>query len=171
MSSNFFTQQDLARRNTRILVSLFTLAVLLLLVLTNILALVALGFAQPESFANTTLSQQLPWPTVIGISAVVLIAVMLAVMTKWMRLRAGGRVVAESLGGVRLAPDSQEPLQRRLLNVVEEMALAAIHRCRRYICYPKPALTPLPPVTRPATRWWASLAARSINSPANSCRA
>lgn len=125
MSSNFFTQQDLARRNTRILVSLFTLAVLLLLVLTNILALVALGFAQPESFANTTLWQQLPWPTVIGISAVVLIAVMLAVMTKWMRLRAGGRVVAESLGGVRLAPDSQEPLQRRLLNVVEEMALAA----------------------------------------------
>ena len=125
MSSNFFTQQDLARRNTRILVCLFTLAVLLLLVLTNILALVALGFAAPSTVADTNLWQQLPWPTVMGISTVVLIAVTLAVLVKWLQLRAGGRVVAESLGGVRLAPDSAEPLQRRLLNVVEEMALAA----------------------------------------------
>ena len=29
------------------------------------------------------------------------------------------------LGGIRIAPDDNEPLNRRLLNVVEEMAIAS----------------------------------------------
>ncbi|HEY5809737.1 MAG TPA: M48 family metallopeptidase, partial [Povalibacter sp.] len=37
----------------------------------------------------------------------------------------GGGVVARSLGGVRVSPDTTDPLQRRLLNVVEEMAIAS----------------------------------------------
>ena len=45
MSSNFFSQQDSARRNTRLLVVLFALAVLLLVLLTNLLVLVTLPFA------------------------------------------------------------------------------------------------------------------------------
>ena len=37
----------------------------------------------------------------------------------------GGGVVARSLGGVRVSADTTDPLQRRLLNVVEEMAIAS----------------------------------------------
>jgi Zn-dependent protease with chaperone function len=125
MSSNFFSQQDLARRNTRLLVALFTLAVLLLLLLTNVIALLSLGFIDPASISTQTSLHTLPWPLVSMVSLVVLAAVGIAVLTKWLQLRAGGKVVAESLGGQRLAPDSADPLQRRLLNVVEEMALAA----------------------------------------------
>jgi len=125
MSSNFFAQQDLARRNTRILVVLFSLAVLMLLLLTNIVALVSLGFIDPGFFSAPRNWQSLPWHLVGGVSLVVLAAVGIAVLIKWQQLKAGGKVVAESLGGVRLSPDSKEPLQRRLLNVVEEMALAA----------------------------------------------
>lgn len=125
MSSNFFAQQDLARRNTRILVVLFTLAVLLLLLLTNIIALVSLGFIDPSFLSSSLHWQTLPWHLVGWVSIAVLAAVTLAVLFKWQQLKAGGKVVAESLGGIRLLPDSQDPLQRRLLNVVEEMALAA----------------------------------------------
>ena len=41
------------------------------------------------------------------------------------QLRGGGHVVAESLGGRRVFPDTTDPVERRLLNVVEEMALAS----------------------------------------------
>ena len=125
MSSNFFAQQDLARRNTRVLVVLFSLAVLMLLLLTNIVALVSLGFIDPAVINTPQYQQSLPWPVIAWVSAVVLTAVGIAVLLKWQQLKAGGKVVAESLGGVRLSPDSKDPLQRRLLNVVEEMALAA----------------------------------------------
>jgi Zn-dependent protease with chaperone function len=42
-----------------------------------------------------------------------------------MVLGGGGGVVARSLGGSRISADTTDPLQRRLLNVVEEMAIAA----------------------------------------------
>ena len=42
------------------------------------------------------------------------------------QLRAGGgAVVAEAQGGVRIYPDTTNPLQRRILNIVEEMAIAS----------------------------------------------
>ncbi|MBZ9611269.1 M48 family metallopeptidase [Rheinheimera maricola] len=125
MSSNFFAQQDLARRNTRILVTLFTLAVLLLLLLTNIVAVISLGFVDPAVLNGSWQWQSLPWNLVALVSVIVIAAVGLAVLFKWQQLKAGGKVVAESLGGQRLTADSDDPLQRRLLNVVEEMALAA----------------------------------------------
>ncbi|CAM3784994.1 M48 family metallopeptidase [Rheinheimera salexigens] len=135
MSSNFFAQQDLARRNTRLLVVLFSLAVLLLITLTNVVALYSLGFidatfvtGQSSSYntaQSSNYNQNLPWVTIGWISTVVIGAVSIAILLKWHKLRHGGRAVAESLGGVRLTPDSSDPLQRRLLNVVEEMALAA----------------------------------------------
>lgn len=125
MSSNFFAQQDLARRNTRILVALFTLAVLLLLLLTNIVALISLGFIDPAIINGPWHWQSLPWHLVAWVSLVVVAAVGIAVWYKWQQLSAGGKVVAQSLGGTRITPDSTDPLQRRLLNVVEEMALAA----------------------------------------------
>lgn len=125
MSSNFFTQQDLARRNTRILVLLFSLAVLLLLALTNLLALISFGLLDPNLLSQGFTWQQLPWPLVGTVSLVVIVAVGIAVLVKWQQLQAGGKVVAESLGGVRVSPDSNDATERRLLNVVEEMALAA----------------------------------------------
>ena len=44
---------------------------------------------------------------------------------KTAQLRGGGRIVAEHLGGRRLNPDTVVPSERQLLNVVEEMAIAA----------------------------------------------
>ncbi|WNO60366.1 M48 family metallopeptidase [Rheinheimera sp. MMS21-TC3] len=125
MSSNFFAQQDLARRNTRLLIVLFALAVLLLVTLTNAVVLFSLGFIDTSTLDDQYGSDPLPWSIIAWISFFVIGAVSIAILLKWHKLRHGGKAVAESLGGVRLTPDSTEPLQRRLLNVVEEMALAA----------------------------------------------
>ncbi|MDX1676699.1 M48 family metallopeptidase [Arsukibacterium sp.] len=126
MATNFFSQQDLARRNTRILVVLFSLAVILLLFLTNALVLVGLGLVNLSGHGSPTLSAQpLPWHMVSVISLVVIAAVSLAVLVKWQQLKGGGKVVATSLGGSQIDAASTEPLERRLLNVVEEMAIAA----------------------------------------------
>ncbi|KKO46328.1 peptidase [Arsukibacterium ikkense] len=126
MASNFFSQQDLARRNTRILITLFSLAVVLLLVLTNALVLIGLGLVDVQSASSGTVSGQgLPWQMVFFTSVIVITAVSIAVLVKWQQLKGGGKVVATSLGGSRIDAASKDPLERRLLNVVEEMAIAA----------------------------------------------
>jgi Zn-dependent protease with chaperone function len=126
MATNFFSQQDLARRNTRILISLFSLAVILLLVMTNALVLVGLGFIDLQSVRLQTVAEQgLPWQAVSFISLAVIAAVGIAVLVKWQQLKGGGKVVATSLGGSLIDAASDDPHERRLLNVVEEMAIAA----------------------------------------------
>jgi len=119
MATDFFQQQDLARRNTKILVLLFLLAVLSLIALTNILVMFGFGFFQGQ------LQPTLSWEIITIISLVVITVVGLAIVAKWQQLKLGGRTVAQALGGERVTADSQDPLKRRLLNVVEEMALAA----------------------------------------------
>lgn len=115
---NFFKQQDLARRNTNLLILLFLLAVCSLVILTNLLVMLSFGLFQGQA-------SFLPWELSLSISLVVITVIGLAIVAKWQQLKLGGRTIAQSLGGERISADSQDPLQRRLLNVVEEMAIAA----------------------------------------------
>jgi len=41
------------------------------------------------------------------------------------QLASGGRAVAEMVGARRVSPDTRDPLERRLMNVVEEMSIAS----------------------------------------------
>lgn len=115
---NFFKQQDLARRNTNLLILLFLLAVCSLVILTNLLVMLSFGLFQGQA-------SFLPWELSLSISLVVITIIGLAIVAKWQQLKLGGRTIAQSLGGERVSPDSQDLLHRRLLNVVEEMAIAA----------------------------------------------
>lgn len=125
MATNFFSQQDLARRNTRILVGLFAVAVLVLLTLTNILVAMAFGFADSQAIQSGLQDGLVKLDLILWTSLFVLTTIGGAMLFKWLQLRQGGKVVAESLGGVRVNPDSADPRHRQLLNVVDEMALAA----------------------------------------------
>lgn len=59
-------------------------------------------------------------------SGLALLLIFGGTLYKVLELRAGGgTLVAERLGGSRIFPNSQDPVERRLLNVVEEMALAS----------------------------------------------
>ncbi|MFW6093495.1 MAG: M48 family metallopeptidase [Pseudomonadota bacterium] len=126
---DFFSAQDAARRKTWQLAALFAIAVAVLVVLTNLLvALVYAWTPRPEAPAGTSASRTLatfPAEYWLWISLGVVGVVGLGSLHKYLAIRGGGRAVAESMGGRLLSYDAADTDERRLLNVVEEMAIAA----------------------------------------------
>ncbi|MCG6933290.1 MAG: M48 family metallopeptidase [Gallionella sp.] len=123
---NFFESQDRARKNTSTLVFLFALAVITLIIMTNLLVMVVFGFiGNDQLHSGTVLIQKMDWQRFALISAAVVTVVLAGSLYKIMALSGGGKTVADALGG-RLIPQNTDDLkQRRLLNVVEEMAIAS----------------------------------------------
>ncbi len=128
---DFFAQQDLARRNTRWLVALFLLAVLGLVLLTNALVAAFLFFSQDYNIYSGRQAglpgflSYFSWSQFGTIGLAICGTIALVVLVTWIRLSTGGKAVAESMGGTRILPQSRDAAERRCLNVVEEMALAA----------------------------------------------
>ncbi|MBX3708068.1 MAG: M48 family metallopeptidase [Pseudomonadales bacterium] len=126
---DFFGAQDLARRRTWILAGLFAAAVTSLVVLTNLLVAVVyawtMGFGQADPLDPTGTLARLPARYWFWITFLVVGTVGLACLYKYLWLRGGGRTIAEALGGRLVPTDTADPLERRLLNVVEEMAIAS----------------------------------------------
>jgi Zn-dependent protease with chaperone function len=127
---DFFAQQDRARRNTRYLVILFILAVLLLIVLTNGLVTAFLWFGRDYNLYvggsgwNGYLAL-FSWERFLTIGLAVAASVGLVSLVRWLQLAAGGKTVAESMGGRRILAQSDDFYEKRALNIVEELALAA----------------------------------------------
>ena len=123
---NFFESQEQSRKHTFQLVLLFTLAVVALIILTNLLVMVVFGFIDSQQIEGAeTLIQSIDWQTFLAVSAGVGAVVLVGSLYKIMALSAGGKVVAEGLGG-QLIPQNTDDLKRRkLLNVVQEMAIAS----------------------------------------------
>ncbi|RUO36800.1 hypothetical protein CWE13_08095 [Aliidiomarina shirensis] len=123
---NFFEHQAIARRNTRLLVILFGVAVISLLLLTGLLVAAFTGGMSAMDEESAGGGEFLfHWDIIVAVMGMTLSAISLAVLFKWYMLKGGGKVVAESLGGRRLSPDSNDATERKVLNVVEEMAIAA----------------------------------------------
>ena len=123
---NFFESQERVRKNTTLLVVLFALAVVALIVMANVLVMLVFGFISSTQLRDgQALVQQMDWATFAAVGAGVCAVVLAGSIYKMVALSAGGKVVAESLGGQLLAQNSQDLNQRKLLNVVEEMAIAS----------------------------------------------
>jgi len=123
---NFFESQDRVRKNTVQLVLLFTLAVLTLIIMVNLLVMVVFGYIDSEQIQGSeTLLRQMDWQTFATVSAGVGAVVLVGSLYKIMALSAGGKTVAESLGGQLIPQNTDDLKQRKLLNVVEEMAIAS----------------------------------------------
>ncbi len=60
-----------------------------------------------------------------GVSLATLGVVGIAALVKWTQFSRGGAAVAESVGARHVAPNTTDLAERRLLNVVEEMAIAS----------------------------------------------
>ncbi|MFV3411015.1 M48 family metallopeptidase [Pseudomonas nitroreducens] len=122
---NFFEHQDRARRQTGRLVLLLSVAVVCLVTITSF----ALGWLWRhlgEPALHLTSRATLPDPELyLSVAAVIVGVVVLGALYKQVQLSAGGKVVAESLGGRLLNLSASNADERRLLNVVEEMALAS----------------------------------------------
>ncbi|QQE65833.1 hypothetical protein GFS31_25230 [Leptolyngbya sp. BL0902] len=116
---NFFEQQDQARRNTTYLVFLFGLAVVLM-----ILAFYAIAVVTLVGNTNGTLAWWRP-DLLVLIALATLLVIGAGSATKMVALREGGAGLARSLGGREVTPQTNDPGELRLLNVVAEMALAS----------------------------------------------
>ena len=121
---DFFQAQDHARRSSRLLVFWFLVAVL------GIIASVYLALALGTRFVVSEEMMSPPplWQpelfvaTVLGVGGLIL----LGSLTKiWSLSRNGGVKIAEELGGRLVSRSSSDPLERRLINVVDEMAIAS----------------------------------------------
>jgi Zn-dependent protease with chaperone function len=126
---DFFSSQDQARRNTGLLVLLFVVAVVCLILLTNLAIAASLWFfeQQPATVAEggRGLFAHMDGERFAIIGAFVCAGVALASLYKVVQLGGGGKSVAEAMGGRRLVFNTEVGAERRLLNVVEEMAIAS----------------------------------------------
>jgi len=124
---NFFGYQEKARRNTSVLVALFVLAIALITV--AVYGAVVVGVMVGQLFvdqAGFSSNQLWSLELFLWISAGTLLVILGGSAYRIHTLsQGGGTAVAQMLGGNRLPPAAKGALDRRLLNVVEEMAIAS----------------------------------------------
>ncbi len=116
---DFFAEQDKARRTSRWLVLWFALAVLV------IVAAVDLVFTVTAHLATDRPIPALPLGFHAGSAGVVLLIVGIGALIRIVKLAKGGEAVAKMVGARAVDPGTRDFHERRLLNVVEEMAIAS----------------------------------------------
>ena len=117
---DFFGEQEQARRQTRWLIALFVMAVAAVIVAVYLAMIVVIGAdgEQPLSFWNGSLFLAVAAATTLFISGGSLYKISALAS-------GGGESVAEALGGRLVSRASGDFLEKRLLNVVDEMAIAS----------------------------------------------
>jgi Zn-dependent protease with chaperone function len=118
---NFFEEQERARRRTGLLVVLFTLAVGATVVAVYAAIWLALRFSLTQPLVVTFWNADLFW----RIAAYTIAIIAAASFFKIRAIAASAESVAIGLGGRPLDPNSGDAHERRLLNVIEEMAIAS----------------------------------------------
>lgn len=125
---DFFERQEHARQRTTLLICYFVLAVVGIIAVLQVVFALLLGL-------KLTDGELFLW--VAGCTLVVVAGGSLSRMAELSR---GGRVVAAMLGGEPLLPTTTDLGERRLLNVVEEMAIASGVPVPEIFILPDPAI-------------------------------
>jgi Zn-dependent protease with chaperone function len=120
---DFFDQEARAQKQTRLLLGLFGLAVFAFVVLLYlILGVPILFFSRPfTSFFQWIWDPRLAFWVTVG----TLFSTTLGCLYKLHLLSGGGAAVAELLGGRKIEGTPADPDEKRLCDVVEEMAIAS----------------------------------------------
>jgi len=128
---NFFQQQEKARAKTRRLIFVYILAVAVIVIALDVIFLLVKFFFVsdgPQSLAGSVNIEALietESNTLLLFSLGVIAFIGLASLYRMMSLRGGGSKVATALGGSRVDGNHQDRKVRRLVNIVEEMAIAS----------------------------------------------
>jgi Zn-dependent protease with chaperone function len=127
---DFFTRQEHSRRTTRVLVALFALAVLATVLAVTLAAALLLGTytgntGYLDGSTPLAIAAREHLGVLLAIAAGTLAFITAASLYRVSTLAGGGGEVARMLGGREIAPDSSDLSERRLMNVVEEIAIAA----------------------------------------------
>jgi len=118
---DFFEHQEQARKKSGLLVFYFVLAIIGIVASIYFVVLLVSGYNGDRYMLASLWNPEIFSTTAIGTLAVIL----LGSGYKVMQLNGGGAVVARDLGGRRVDPKTRDFDERKLLNVVEEMAISA----------------------------------------------
>jgi Zn-dependent protease with chaperone function len=122
---DFYSRQAAARGQSRWLVFVFILALLAVALALDLVLFTFLA-GRGHYFSFNALDYVAANPGQAVTSTLLVMGVLgLASLYKSIELRGGGGVVARSLGGVLVTGDTTDLKRKRLLNVVEEMAIAS----------------------------------------------
>lgn len=132
---NFFEHQDRARRKSKQLIFLLAIAVSALIAITVLLFATLIYFSQhgnTDAYGSTQsvsfwygITHTLSPKVIAWIATGIICVVLLGSLFRFLQLQSGGRTVAEAMGGRLLHGQTQDPAERKILNVVEEIAIAS----------------------------------------------
>ncbi len=123
---NFFEQQHRARRHTALMLLLFVLAVAAIVAVLDLVGVaIYIWVFDPPILYKSSLLQAVPRQVYGWSTAVILGVIAWGTGRRLYQLSGGGVAVADMIGARHMKRDTGEPSERRLLNVVEEMALAS----------------------------------------------
>ncbi len=129
---DFFQRQESARKHTRLLEVYFALAVIGIIVMVYLIAVLVFNFHGMRMASRyghyDDMSGLGTWwnaKLFLEVSAGTILFIFCGSAYKTMQLSGGGSVVAEMMGGRPVDANTSDPDERKLLNVVEEMAIAS----------------------------------------------
>jgi Zn-dependent protease with chaperone function len=133
---DFFSQQEESRRQSHKIIWRFILANILIATVLNfaIQAVYIVGIAGGTSkkqypvhstILESTLQQLLDWRPFVIVNIIVFLIIGTAALLKFRSLASSGGAVAQMLGGQKVTHDSPDPLEKRLVNIVDEMSIAS----------------------------------------------
>jgi Zn-dependent protease with chaperone function len=128
---DFFQHQDDARKKTGRMIFLFLLAVIAIVVALNAvfggIYLYGIGEMSKHTSSVPQFSQikTIPPELFVAVSVITLIVIAGGSAFRVAQLSGGGEVVAAMVGARKISRDTKDPMEKRLINVVDEMAIAS----------------------------------------------
>ena len=125
MANDFFSNQDRARSQTGKLVVLFVLGILGTILSFWVVIAIAISFSnQTENGPDWSMGFG-NMQALLAVIGVVSAIVLIGSLYRHSQLSAGGGAIAQMLGGVVIDLGTSDPAEQRVLNIVEEMAIAS----------------------------------------------
>ncbi|EIJ42775.1 Zn-dependent protease with chaperone function [Beggiatoa alba B18LD] len=122
LTVDFFGQQDQARQKTRWLIIYFIIALIVIVGFINLTFFLLGGIFHFHHYSFLQWWSSLPSHWITGITLSIIIG---GTIRRLYQLREGGEALAMLIGAIPVELDTYREEERRLMNVVEEMAIAA----------------------------------------------
>ncbi len=119
---DFFEHQHKAKQKTKLLVFYFVLAVVLIITVLNV---VIFQLGNNSGQFQLTAKQWFSSPWFAGISLGTVGVIFLGSLIRGIQISGGGQSVAKMVNARAISMDTKDKLERRLINVVEEMSIAS----------------------------------------------
>jgi len=119
---DFFEHQDQAKRKTRLLVFYFVLAVVLIATVINV---VVYQLGNNTGYFQLTLKEWFRSIWFPGVTLATFSVIALGSLIRGLQVHGGGQSVASMVNARAISMDTKDKLERRFINVVEEMSIAS----------------------------------------------